>query len=98
MNERVTITLPEEIIRDIERQESNRSKFILQAVQHELEHRRLEELLRSLHNPHPDSEQLAQAGVPEWMDELPEGDEDIIDVKTGTSVRWIPGKGWTKGK
>lgn len=98
MNERVTVTLPEEIIRDIDRQERNRSRFVLQAVKHELERRRKEELRRSLQAPHRDSYDLSQVGVAEWVKRLPEGDEDLVDIQAGESVRWIPGKGWIKGE
>ena len=94
MNERVTVTLPEQVVRDIERQEHNRSKFILQAVQNELKRRRIEGLQRSLSNPHPDSENIDQAGFVEWIDKMHEGDEDLVNIKAGESVRWIPGKGW----
>ncbi|GAG02746.1 unnamed protein product [marine sediment metagenome] len=96
MNERVTVTLPKEIIRDIDRQESNRSRFVLQAVRHELEQRRKEELRRSLRSPHHDSDDISHAGFTEWMRELPEGDEDLLDIQAGENVRWVPGKGWTK--
>jgi len=96
MNERVTVTLPEQVVRDIERQEHNRSKFILQAVQNELERRRIEGLQRSLSTPHPDSESIDQAGIVEWIGRMHEGDEDLVNIKTGESVRWIPGRGWTK--
>lgn len=96
MNERVTVTLPEEIIRDIDGQERNRSRFVLQAVKHELERRRKEELRRSLRTPHQDSGDIAQAGFAEWAEGLPEGDEDLVDIRAGESVRWVPGKGWTK--
>jgi len=27
---------------------------------------------------------------------LPEGDEDLLDIQAGKSVRWVPGKGWTE--
>ena len=33
-NERVTITLPTEVVRDIDRLEKNRSRFVLEAVRH----------------------------------------------------------------
>jgi post-segregation antitoxin (ccd killing protein) len=98
MNERVTITIPEEIVRDIDRRERNRSKFILRAVQNELERHRKEELRRSLREPHPESEQLAQAGIGDWMRGLPEGDADLLDLNTGKGVRWIPGQGWIEGE
>ena len=96
MNERVTVTIPEEIVRDIDRREKNRSRFILQAVQNELQRRRKEELYRSLRAPHSESEQLAQAGAFDWIASLPDGDLDLVDVNAGEVVRWIPGRGWTK--
>ena len=96
LNERITVTIPEEIVRDIDRRERNRSKFILQAVQNELERRRKEELRRSLREPHPESEHVAQVGITDWIYGLSEGDEDLVDIKAGESVRWVPGKGWAK--
>lgn len=98
MNERVTVTLPEEIVRDIDIRERNRSKFILRAVKNELEQRRREELRRSLQAPHSDSEYIAQEGIDEWMSRLPEGDDDMVSVENSTIVRWIPGKGWVAGE
>ncbi len=96
MNTRVTVTMPEEVVRDIDRRERNRSKFILQAVENELERRRKEELRRSLRAPHLESEPMAAAGTADWMGKLPEGDEDLLDRKDGESIRWVPGKGWIK--
>ncbi len=94
MNERVTVTIPEEVVRDIDRRERNRSRFILRAVQNELERYRKEELRRSMRTPHPESEHLAQTGIGDWIDSLPEGDADLVDLKAGEGVRWVPGQGW----
>jgi hypothetical protein len=97
-NERVTITLPTEVVRDIDRLEKNRSKFVLDAVRHELKRRRREELRRSLRRPHTESAQLTEAGFEEWAQGLPdENASDLVDVTAGTPVRWMPGKGWVKG-
>jgi Arc/MetJ-type ribon-helix-helix transcriptional regulator len=97
-NERVTVTLPTEVVRDIDRLEKNRSKFVLEAVRHELKRRRREDLQRSLRNPHPEIEQLAEEGFDEWAGSLPEEDAaDLVDLKAGTSVRWVPGEGWKEG-
>jgi Arc/MetJ-type ribon-helix-helix transcriptional regulator len=96
-NERVTVTLPAEVVRDIDRLEKNRSKFVLEAVRHELKRRRREDLQRSLRNPHPESEQLAEAGFDEWAGGLPEEDAaGLVDMKAGTPVRWVPGEGWVE--
>ena len=46
--ERVTVTLPNDLVRDIDRRENNRSKFVAEAVRHELDRRRRAELRRSL--------------------------------------------------
>ena len=96
-NERVTVTLPAEIVRDIDRLEKNRSKFMLEAVRHELRRRRREELQRSLRSPHPESEQLAEAGFDEWAGSLPAEDaSDLVDARAGKPVRWVPGEGWVE--
>jgi hypothetical protein len=98
-NERVTITLPTEVVRDIDRLEKNRSKFVLGAVRHELQRRRREDLQRSLRSPHPESEQLAEAGFDEWADSLPPEDAaDLVDIEAGKPVRWVPGEGWVEAR
>ena len=97
MNERVTVTLPEELVREIDRHERNRSKFVLHSVQRELDRRRRDELRRSLRSPHPESQALAEAGEREWMAGLPDGDEDLVEPENGQAVRWIPGEGWVEG-
>ena len=60
--ERVTVTLPNHLVRDIDRREKNRSKFVAEAVRHELDRRRRAELRRSLQNPHSESAELAEQG------------------------------------
>ena len=96
MNERVTVTLPAELVREIDRHERNRSKFVLRSVQSELDRRRRDELRRSLRNPHVESQSLAEAGEREWLAGLPDGDEDLVDLAQGQAVRWIPGQGWVE--
>jgi predicted transcriptional regulator len=95
--ERVTITLPKDLVRDIDKLERNRSRFIAQAVEHELLRRRREELLRSLKHPHPDAAGLADAGLGEWAAGLPDEAENLVDPDEGKPVRWIEGKGWVEG-
>ena len=97
--ERVTVTLPRDVVRDIDRQEKNRSKFVAEAVLRELDRRRRAELRRSLQNPHPESADLAEQGLEEWARGLPEEDtEALVDVSAGKPVRWIPGEGWVEGR
>jgi Arc/MetJ-type ribon-helix-helix transcriptional regulator len=95
-SERVTVTLPAELVQDIDRFERNRSRFIAEAVEHELSRRRREGLLRSLKNPHPEAAELAEAGMAEWGASLPAGDDDLVDVNAGKPVRWVEGQGWVE--
>ena len=97
--ERVTVTLPAEVVEDIDRREPNRSRFILEAVRRELKRRQRQELNRSLQNPHPETSELADAGFEEWTARLPkEKASDLLDLRAGRSVRWVPGRGWLEGK
>lgn len=97
MSERVTVTLPADVVRDIDRLEKNRSKFVLEAIRHELQRRRREDLRRSLRSPHPEKEQLVDEGFDEWARSLPAEDaSDLVNMKSGTPVRWIPGEGWVE--
>lgn len=94
--ERVTVTLPAELVQGIDRFERNRSRFIAEAVEHELALRRRERLLQSLRNPHPEAIELAETGVAEWGASLPAGDDDLVDVNAGKPVRWVRGQGWVE--
>ena len=64
--ERVTVTLNTGLLRDIDRWEKNRSRFVAEAVRRELERRERDELRKSLDNPHPESVELAEQGLEEW--------------------------------
>ena len=94
--ERVTVTLPVELVESIDRLERNRSRFIAEAVQHELVRRRREGLRRSLENPHPEASELAEMGLSDWRSSLPadDVDSDPVDVSAGKAVRWVEGEGW----
>jgi Arc/MetJ-type ribon-helix-helix transcriptional regulator len=95
--ERVTVTLPDELVRDIDRREKNRSRFVADAVRRELGRRRRAELRRSLNHPHPDSAELADQGLAEWARGLPEEDTGgLVDSSAGKPIRWVPGKGWVE--
>jgi len=91
---RITVTLPDDIVREIDKRERNRSRFVLEAVEHELISRRRQELLASVASPHPQSEEVAEAGLGEWADWGEAGDEELLDVEAGRSVAWSPGHGW----
>jgi Arc/MetJ-type ribon-helix-helix transcriptional regulator len=97
--ERVTVTLPNDLVRDIDRREKNRSKFIAEAVRNELKRRRHDELRRSLDNPHPESAELAEQGLEEWTRGLPEEDAAaLVDSNAGRPIRWVSGEGWVEGR
>lgn len=95
-DERVTVTLPRDMVDDIDRRERNRSKFIRRAVRLELDRLRHEALLRSLENPHVESQETEALGITEWGAGLPERDDDLLDAGTGVEVEWRPGDGWAE--
>ncbi len=94
--ERVTVTLPLELVEGIDRVERNRSRFIAEAVAHELVRRRREGLLRSLARPHPEAAELAETGLADWGASLPADDGGLVDVSGGKAVRWVEGQGWVE--
>lgn len=94
--ERVTVTLPVELLEGIDSFERNRSRFIAEAVEHELIRRRRKELLRSLKAPHPEATELAEVGLAAWGSSLPAGDESLVEISAGKPVRWIEGQGWVE--
>ena len=96
-SERVTVTLPADLVDGIDRCERNRSRFIAEAVAHELALRRRKGLLRSIANPHPEATVVAEEGLAEWGSGLPSGDDGLVDASTGKPVHWVEGKGWSRG-
>ena len=93
---RVTVTLAAEIVEDIDRLERNRSRFIAEAIEHELTRRRQAALLQSIRSPHADTVALVDTGLADWLSDLP-ANEGLVDVDAGTPVQWVEGKGWKKG-
>jgi len=94
---RVTVTLAAQLVEDIDRLERNRSRFIAEAVEHELTRRRQAALLKSIASPHAETVALVDTGLADWLADLP-ADEGLVDVDAGTPVRWVEGKGWKKGR
>lgn len=94
--QRVTVTLPAELVESIDRLENNRSRFVTEAVTHELDRRRREGLLQSLQRPHPEAVDLAEVGVAAWGADLPADDEGLVDASAGKAVRWVEGSGWVE--
>jgi len=94
---RVTVTLPEELVAEIDRSAPNRSRFVAEAVTRELARRRRAALRASLASPHPESLAVAEAGVPEWGRSLPTEDaEGLLEPSEGRRVEWVDGRGWTE--
>jgi hypothetical protein len=93
--ERVTITLPASLLDEVDQLERNRSRFITEAVRHELARRRRVALIQSVQSPHPETAQFADAGPTDWTRDLPD-DEGLVDPSSGAAVRWIEGQGWVK--
>ena len=96
MLERVTVTLPTDLLEDIDQLERNRSRFIQEAVRREVERRHREELRRSLQNPHGEVREAEALGFEAWTRAMPpDQGPDLVDPSGGTAVRWVPGDGWT---
>lgn len=93
--ERVTVTLRADLVEEIDRVERNRSRFIAEAVEHELQRRRHAALLQSVANPHPETAGLADIGLGDWVKDLPD-ENDLVDLSSGTPVRWVEGRGWVE--
>lgn len=91
--ERVTVTLPAELVEKIDQLERNRSRFVAEAVEHELAQRGRDALLHSVRNPHPETTDLVDIGLSDWVSDLPH-DEALVDHGAGTAVRWVEGQGW----
>jgi hypothetical protein len=94
--ERVTVTLPIDLVREIDRCETNRSRFVTEAVRHELVRRRREELARSLASPHPESREVAELGFDAWGASLAADGVTLVDPTAGRSVRWVEGRGFVE--
>ena len=95
--ERVTVTLPGPLVREIDRREKNRSRFVLEAVRHELERRQREELRASLAAPHAEIDELSELGFDEWAGAVASAAAaGLVDIGQGRAVRWIPGEGWVE--
>ena len=93
--ERITVTLSGELVDGIDRLERNRSRFIAEAVEHELARRRRDALLNSVSNPHPETAELAETSLGDWTADLA-SDEGLVDLTGGTAVRWVDGQGWVQ--
>ena len=97
-DERVTVTLPRELVADIDRRERNRSRFIREAVRRELERRKREAFRSSLSQPHEECAEVEELGIEEWLG-APDAEADqLLDLDAGVDICWKPESGWTRAK
>ena len=94
--DRVTVTLPAHLVEEMDREASNRSRFVRTAVERELERRRHERLLESVSSPHPESALLEDEGTVDWFERSAPADSSLLDPDGGTPVRWTPDSGWSR--
>jgi Arc/MetJ-type ribon-helix-helix transcriptional regulator len=95
-DERITVTLPGDLLYEMDRLDSNRSRFVREAIRHSLEYRRQQSLAESLAEPHADLRELESLGFGDWAGEGAE--EDLADPRAGTPIRWEEGRGWVEGE
>jgi predicted transcriptional regulator len=91
---RITITLPDALLERLDRTESNRSRFIAEAVERELDRRRREALRRSLDAPHAETSATAAAGLETYRAALDDEGVPLVDASAGFDVAWREGAGW----
>ncbi|TVR85114.1 MAG: hypothetical protein EA416_17470 [Trueperaceae bacterium] len=91
---RITITLPESLLERLDRTETNRSRFIAEAVERELERRRREAPRRSLEAPHAETSETSELGLEAYRDALDAADVPLVDRAEGVAVAWRHGFGW----
>ncbi|MGH2758830.1 MAG: CopG family ribbon-helix-helix protein [Actinomycetota bacterium] len=93
MRKNITISLPEDMADEIDQRSSNRSRFVLEALQAHIEQLRRDELDRSLRSPHPESGELADADLSSWV-AAGTDETGLVDPAEGQTIRWQPGRGW----
>ena len=91
---RVTVTLPDDLLAEMDRQVENRSLFVAEAIKAELVRRREQRFVEALRNPHPESAEMADLGFREWTSLSDDGDAALIDPAALRPVRWDPASGW----
>jgi hypothetical protein len=97
LTERITITMPKNMVKQIDELTKNRSRFIVEAVRRELLRQLREELRLSLRHPHAESAQVAELGIEDWGAALPD-DSELLDPRRGRAVQWNPEKGWSSAE
>jgi post-segregation antitoxin (ccd killing protein) len=94
--DRITVTLPRDLVLELARAVQNRSRFVAEAIRRELDRRRREALRAALENPHPETAELAEVGWAEWAKTADPEDAGLVDPNGGTPIQWSAEKGWVK--
>ena len=95
--DRVTVTLPAQLVERIDKYARSRSHFITEAVENDfIRRRRREGLLLSLTSPHPETTELVDTGLADWAVRHLADDDGLVDRNGGKPVRWIEGEGWVE--
>jgi hypothetical protein len=71
-------------------------RFVLTTVTHEPRRRRNERLGKSLRQSHPESLEMAEAGLASWAERLPGDASDLFDHDAGEEMRWVADHGWVR--
>lgn len=95
-SERITVTLPKDLVAEMDRFEANRSRFVLHAILREVLERHRKELSNSLESVHPETLELAEADFESWAASTTPEDSDLVDPNEGEPVSWVEGQGWTR--
>lgn len=93
-SERITVTLPSNLLHGIDARSRNRSSYVQKALRHEFERESQLKLKESLDSPHPATGSFEDSEYQAWFNSIPAEDTDFIDREAGVSVRWVAGSGW----
>ena len=95
--QRITLTLPSEVVTAIDRTTHDRDSFVTDAVRHEIDRRKEAQLRRSLDGPHPETSELAVSPSSNWPAGVPRDEwDDLLTSDLGEEIRWEEGKGWQR--
>lgn len=95
--QRITLTLPSEVVTAIDRTTHDRDSFVTDAVRHEIDRRREDQLQRSLDRPHPETS-MANKSVPrDWPTGVPHDEwDELLTSELGQDICWEEEKGWQR--
>ena len=93
--QRIALTLPSEVITEIDRTTHDRDSFVEDAVRHEIDRRREDQLRRSLDDPHPETSKAVGSSPSNWPTGVPHDEwDELLRSELGEEIRWEEAKGW----